>query len=140
MNEYSIKTIKIGDREEFTVTVGQEMQDEFCRSTGDINPLHIDDAYAKEQGYDNKVVYGMLVASFYSTLVGVYLPGKQCLFHRCDVQWPHPVYIGDTLTVTGIVKEVDERLGRLSIQAQIRNQHGEKVSRAMLIVGMMGAE
>lgn len=87
-------------------------------------------------GYSNTLVYGMCTASFYSTLVGVYLPGERCLFHSAQVEWPRPVYVGDTLTVTGTVKEVDTAFSRVTLKAEIRNQHGDKVSRAKLIVGI----
>ena len=88
-------------------------------------------------GYRDRLVYGMLTASFYSRLVGVYLPGEKCLFRECDVQWPLPVYVGDRLTVVGKVKEVDERMQIIKIKAFIHNQNGEKVSRANLTVGVL---
>lgn len=79
----------------------------------------------------------MLTASFYSKLVGVYLPGEKCLFRQCDIQWPRPVYIGDALTVVGKVEEKDDRVHTIKIKAFIKNQKGEKVSRATLIVGVL---
>lgn len=79
----------------------------------------------------------MCTASLYSTLVGVYLPGKKCLFRECNVQWPNPVYIGDTLTVYGEVKEKDERINTITIKAYIKNQDGKKVSRATLVCGVL---
>lgn len=88
-------------------------------------------------GYKDKLVYGMCTASFYSTLVGVYLPGEKCLFRKCDVEWPNPVYIGDTLTIHGEVKEKDERTNTIVIKAYIKNQDGKKVSRATLTVGVL---
>lgn len=88
-------------------------------------------------GYNDKLVYGMLTASFYSKLVGVYLPGEYCLFHECDVQWPKPVYIGDVLTVVGKVIEKNEQFRRIKIKAFIKNQNGDKVSRAVLTVGVL---
>ena len=78
----------------------------------------------------------MCTAAFYSTLVGVYLPGERCLFHRCEVEWPAPVYVGDTLSVTGTIKEIDVPFKRVVIKADIRNQDGRKVSRAKLTVGV----
>lgn len=80
----------------------------------------------------------MCTASFYSTLVGVYLPGKKCLFHECNIQWIRPVYIEDELTICGKVAEIDLRFRRIIIKSYIENQHGEKVSRAKLAVGLTG--
>lgn len=134
---YSWSELSIGLTESFSVTVTQELQDTFTKLTGDINPMHLDSNYAVRMGYQDKIVYGMLTASFYSTLVGVYLPGQKCLFHECDVQWPKPVYIGDTLTIIGKISEMDERFHRIKIKAHILNQHNEKVSRASLSVGVV---
>jgi acyl dehydratase len=47
----------------------------FREDSGDINPLHLDRDYARARGFPDVVVYGLLASSFYSTLVGVYLPG-----------------------------------------------------------------
>ena len=134
---YSWSDLSVGLTESFSVNVTQEIQDAFTKLTGDINPMHIDSNFAIREGYRDKIVYGMLTASFYSTLVGVYLPGQKCLFHECDVQWPKPVYIGDTLTVVGKICEMDERFHRIKIKAHVVNQHNEKVSRASLSVGVV---
>ena len=124
--------------EQFTVSITQEIQELFTAMTGDINPMHLDQDFAVSEGYRDRLVYGMCTASFYSTLVGVYLPGRYCLFHECDTVFPSPVYIGDILTVTGTVREVDRTFRRIHIKASITNQDGVKVSRAKLTVGVMG--
>lgn len=134
VNEYSISDLTIGQTEEFTVTITEKMQDMFKEITGDINPLHLDQDFARFKGYSDRLVYGMLTASFFSTLVGVYLPGKHCLFRECNVQWPNPVYPGDVLTVAGRIIEVNLDLKIVVIKAEIRNQVNKKVARAKLQV------
>ena len=136
MRHYAFQDLSVGMAETFQVTVTQENQELFLKLSGDINPLHTDQAYALQEGYRDCLVYGMCTASFYSTLVGVYLPGEACLFHECNMSWPRPVYIGDKLTVTGRVTELDERFHQVKIKAFITNQNGEKVSRATLVVGV----
>lgn len=137
MNHYKFNEIKIGLTESFTVTVTEKMHDGFTETTGDINPMHMTDEYAKDHGYQSKLVYGMLTASFYSTLVGVYLPGEHCVFHECKTTFNAPVYIGDTLTVYGQVTDIHEGFKRITIKAYIKNQDGKKVSRAVLTVGVI---
>lgn len=133
MNYYSIDELEVGKEEKFTVYITEDMQKSFMMLTGDINPMHLDEEYAKENGFHNRIVYGMLTASFYSTLAGVYLPGKRCLLLECNAAFKKPVYIGDKLTITGQIKEKDERLNRVIIKAYITNQNGIKVSRATMI-------
>ena len=85
-------------------------------------------------GFSDKLVYGMLTASFFSTLVGVYLPGKNCLFRECDVQWPGPVYVGDTLAISGRITDINTQFNVVEIKAEVRNQEQKKVARAKLQV------
>ena len=68
MNHYTLAEMVPGLSEEFTVTVTAEMMDQFKAITGDVSPIHIDADYAKDRGFPGRVVYGMLGASFFSTL------------------------------------------------------------------------
>lgn len=138
MKHYTFEEMKTGMSESFTVTVTGQMQEMFTKLSGDVNPMHMTDAYAKEHGYERRLVYGMLTASLYSTLVGVYLPGEHCIFHEIRTTFNAPVYEGDTLTVKGTVEELHEGFRRMKIKAEIRNQDGKKVSRAALTVGFTG--
>lgn len=138
MNEYELKDLKIGMTEEFCVKITEEMQDNFREITGDINPMHSDKEFAKQRGFSDKLVFGMLTASFFSKLVGVYLPGKNCLFQECkDIRFHSPVFVGNELTVKGEITEIDERFGRLVIKATIHNQENKKVCSAKLMVGVL---
>ena len=77
MNHYTLAEMTPGLTEEFAVTVTPEMMDAFRAITGDVSPIHIDADYARGRGFPGRVVYGMLGASLFSTLAGVYLPGKR---------------------------------------------------------------
>ena len=137
MNEYRITDISAGQHESFSVTVTEEMMAKFLDITGDVNPLHTDDGFAKEKGFPQRVAYGMLTASLISTLGGVYLPGKYCLIQGVEVRFAKPVFIGDVLEVTGETVRVDTDLRYLEIRVTIRNQRNEKVLRGLLKAGVM---
>ena len=96
----------------------------------------MDADYAAGRGYTGRVVYGMLGASFLSTLAGVYLPGEHCLLHGVDLKFAKPIFIGDTLTVTGVVDEVNDTFREITIKASIVNQDGKKVTRAVIRAGV----
>ena len=136
MNHYMFEELKEGISADFTVKVTAEMQELFTTLSGDENPMHMTDDYARANGYENRLVYGMLTASFYSRLVGMYLPGEHCIFHEADIKFNAPVYVGDELTVFGEVAECDEVFRRIKIKAYIKNQSGKKVSKATLYVGV----
>ena len=136
MNHYTFDEIEVGMEEGFEVEVSEEMQNAFTTLSGDVNPMHLSEEYSKENGYEHKLVYGMLTSSFYSTLVGVYLPGEYCIFHEADSKFNSPVYIKDKLTVTGKVIEKHDVFRRIKIKAYIVNEKGKKVSMATLTVGV----
>ena len=136
MNHYTLAEMTPGLTESFTVTVTEEMMQEFERLSGDCSPIHIDEDYARRRGYPGRVVYGMLGASFFSTLAGVYLPGEHCLLHGVECKFARPVFIGDTLTVTGTVLRVSEAVAEAEIKAVITNQEVKKVTRGIIRAGL----
>ncbi len=136
MNYYSYEDIDIGHKESFTVTVTEEMMSSFRSITGDVNPLHNEEAYALSKGHRGRVVYGMLTGSLLSTLAGVYLPGERSLIHEVKLKFAKPVYIGDTLTVEGVVDEKNDTYSLLMLKVTIRNQDGDKVCRATMQIGV----
>ncbi len=136
MNEYTYEEIETGQKESFEVTVTEEMMSSFCAITGDVNPLHNDEDYAVSKGHPGKVVYGMLTASLLSTLAGVYLPGKNSLIQEVKLKFSRPVYIGDTLTVEGVVDEKHDIYSLIILKAVIRNQNNNIVCKATMQVGV----
>ncbi len=109
----------------------------FLDISGDTNPLHTDLNYAKSNGFDNKVVYGMMEVAFYSRLVGVYLPGKYCILQSVNASFHYPVFPGDRLFVSGKVTEKYNAVRSLEISAIIVNQSGKKASKAKIMVGCL---
>ena len=137
MNNYKFEDLKMGMSESFTVTVTEEMMKSFLELSGDENPLHNDEEFAKTQGYDNKVVYGLLTTSFISKLVGVLLPGKYCLLQGIDIKFVKPVYVGDILIVRGVVDELHESVKRLTVKIEVINQDEKKVVKGKVEVGFL---
>ena len=138
MNEYRLGQISLGLEESFSVEVNDQMMDLFLELSADCNPLHLDDGFARENGFAARVVYGMLTSAFYSRLVGVHLPGKYGLLQGMDVAFTKPVYIGDLLQIQGKVAYINEAYGQIEVKAQMTNQSGAKVSTAKIKVGLNG--
>ena len=137
MNSYKFVDINVGLEESISVRVNSEKQDKFLKISGDINPLHTDAEYSKSKGFSDRIVYGMLTSSFFSTLVGVYLPGKYSILQGIDIQFYEPVFIDDILTITGKVSYINEAYKQLEIKAVIINQDNKKVSKATIKVGVI---
>ena len=135
MNIYTFDEIPVGLSCHFEKSISTDMETKFREISGDENPLHYDDAFARElKGFPSHVTFGMLTASLYSTLCGVYLPGKYSLIHSMELKFLRPVFVGDTLIIEGQVTGKQEGLRLLEIKGKITNQNGECVSKASIKV------
>lgn len=138
MNEYRFAEIYTGMKESFEKEITTEMEAAFRGISGDDNPLHRGDEFAREAGggkFSGHAVFGMLTASFYSTMAGMYLPGKYSLIHSFDeISFLKPVYPGDRLVITGEVTGKEEALHLIRLKVTIRNQENKLVSRAKMKV------
>ena len=141
MNEYTIEEIQVGMSASFKKLITKEMVDSFRVITGDENPLHKEDDFALEisgGNFKGHAAFGMLTASFYSTVAGMYLPGKYSLIHSFDeISFMKPVFVGDELTVNAEVIDKDEALKMIRLKIIIKNQDNKKVSRAKMKVLVM---
>lgn len=137
MNCFTYKELQIGQTAEFSRIITEEMMEDFCKISGDENPLHVSKDFASQKGFPDRVVYGMLTSSLYSCLGGVYIPGKHCLLQSVHADFISPVFIGDTLTVHGMIKEKYDSVKQIVIKAEIHNQDGKKVSKAIIKAGVI---
>jgi 3-hydroxybutyryl-CoA dehydratase len=137
MNDKKLSELEIGMQACFEVRLNQQMKDGFIAISGDNNPLHTNGEYAKAYNYKDEVAHGMLTSSFYSKLVGVYLPGKYSLLLGCNINYREPVYVGDLLSVQGEIVELHECVRCITVEANILNQNNVKVSNATVYVGLL---
>ena len=98
--------------------------DSFASLSGDLNPLHMNDDYAIEHGYEGRVVHGFLLGARLSGLIGMALPGRRCLLVEETLSFPAPVYIGDTVVFHAVIDGVHRELSlvMLKISAKKMNQ------------------
>ena len=136
MNIFTYDEIKKGYSFQFNEKITEEMMTLFLELCGDTNPLHCDRNYALEKKMKDRVVYGMLSSSFYSKLVGVYIPGKYCLLQGIKIQFNNPLFIGDEITVNGKVVDKDDTFKILKIKANIKT-FDKTISKAEIMVGVM---
>ncbi len=139
--EYKYFDIYIGMKESFERIVTKDMEDKFREISGDNNPLHYDDNFAQEISkgkYKKHVTFGMLTAGLYSTVAGMYLPGKYSLIHSFDeISFVKPVFEGDKLTVTAEVTDKNDSLKLIVLKICIKNQENKTVSKAKMKVIVM---
>ncbi len=117
--------INVGDEASFEVTVTEGMVSGFVGVTGDDNPLHTDEPFARALGFPKKVAHGMLVGSLFSTLVGKHFLGDDNLYLSQSLTFRKPVLVGDTVCVRGVVTEKIESAKILRIETTIASAGGE---------------
>ena len=117
MNTYSYEDIHIGDFVQFDVRLTDGLLQSFAQLSGDYNPLHLDDGYALTSVFKKRVVYGMLLGSLFSRLVGMHLPGKYCLYLSQILSFKKTVFIDDAVTVRGEI--ISKKNHVLTIKTQI---------------------
>ena len=136
MNEFRWSDLHEGLSCQFEAAVTGSMVDAFRTLSGDTNPLHQDPGFARQAGFPEVVVFGLLSSAFYSTLIGVHLPGRFALLQGIDVDFVKPVFIGESLSVMGEIVRLTEAYRRIEIRARIARADGSIVSRAKIRVGL----
>lgn len=138
MNTFKYEDINIGQIEEFAFEITNEKMKQFLELSGDVNPLHNNIEYAKEKGYEDVVVYGLLTTSALSTLAGVYLPGKYSLIHSVEISFVKPVFIKSSpLKVRGEVISKDDRFSQITVKVSIFDKQQIKVCRGIMKIGIL---
>ncbi len=120
----TISEIKVGDAAEFTKTISEADVYLYAGVTGDLNPAHVNEDYAKKTFFKTRIAHGMLTAGFISAIFGTQLPGPGTIYIRQELSFMAPVFFGDTITARAEVVEVNTEKNRLRIKTTCRNQEG----------------
>ena len=135
-SEYSFDEIELGMQKSFKVDISKNMLDVFGRDTGDYNPLHMSEEYASSTSFKKRVCSGMFLSSFFSRLVGMYLPGKHALHISQSLNFVNPCFIGETITVEGKVIDKSAATKIIKLETTITNESGKRIidGKAQVIV------
>ena len=126
-SEYSFDEIELGMQKSFKVDISKNMLDVFGRDTGDYNPLHMSEEYASSTSFKKRVCSGMFLSSFFSRLVGMYLPGKHALHISQSLNFVNPCFIGETITVGGKVIDKSPATKIIKLETTITNESGKRI-------------
>ena len=122
-------TFKVGDSAEITKTIEQSDIDAFASVTGDHNPVHVDEEFAKSTRFGKRIAHGMLTASLISAVLANKLPGAGSVYLGQTLQFVAPVFPGDEITARVTVKEIREDKPVLKLETLCVNQRDEVVIR-----------
>lgn len=119
--------LRMGQRASLTKTVTEKDLEHFIAITGDTNPLHVDESFANQTFFGQRIVHGMLSVSLFSTLVGLHIPGIGAIYKSQTLEFKLPVHIGDTLCAWFEIVSVNKQSEDVVIKSWIENQRGEIV-------------
>ena len=102
-----IEDIKIGMEVSYSQTITDADVKAFSGISGDKNPIHMSEEYAEKSRFKKRIAHGLMSASYFSALFGTKIPGEGCVYVSQSLQFKRPVYLGDTVTATVIVQDVD---------------------------------
>ncbi len=123
----TIDEMHIGDSAEFTKTVTETDVYLYAGVTGDLNPAHINETFAKSTIFNGRIVHGMLSAGLISAVFGVSLPGAGTIYVSQNLEFKRPVRISDTITARVEVIEKFTERNRVKFRTTCVNQDGKIV-------------
>ncbi len=127
MSGYSIDEIYVGMKKSVSKTISESDVYTYAGLIGDINPVHVNAEYAKTTRFGERIAHGMLTASFFSTLVGMLIPGADAIYLSQTCEFLLPVKFGDTITAIGEVTKIVPEKRIAYMRTTVVNQKGEIV-------------
>lgn len=131
MNGKTVEEIEIGEKASLTKTITETMHLIYTSISGDFNPLHTNEEYAKKTKFGKRITYGALSVALMYGILGSQLPGPGTLAEEVTATFLKPVYIGDTITAHAEVIGKNVERNTVALNFRCENQHGKTVVRGL---------
>ncbi len=126
--------LQVGDSAFVTKTITDDDIRAFADLTGDYNPVHLDDEFARGTRFGRRIAHGMLSAGLISSVLANKLPGAGTVYLSQSLSFVAPVFPGDTITARVTVKKVREDRPIVTLETLCTNQHDKTVIRGEAVV------
>ena len=123
--EFVFEEITIGQKIKFNKKITEDMVNSFAKLSGDFNPLHMDENFASLTNFGKRVCHGLLLASLFSKLVGMHLPGKNSLYFSQSLNFLNPCFIDDEIIVEGIILDKSSATKIVTMSTKIFRTDGK---------------
>lgn len=117
--------LKIGDQFSISREVTDEVIRKFAEVSGDFNPIHLDEEFAKSTRFGRRIAHGMLSGAFISAVLGNEFRERKIVYLSQTMKFVAPVFIGDTVTATGTITNIREDKNIVTLETVCTNQNGE---------------
>jgi 3-hydroxybutyryl-CoA dehydratase len=125
MNGLFLEDLKVGQQAMFGRTVTDADILAYAGVSGDTNPIHLHDGFARTTRFGQRIAQGMLSAGYISTVIGTRLPGPGAVYISQTLNFMAPVVVGDTITAVATITAIDDKRRRVALKTQCLN--GDKV-------------
>jgi len=133
-------TFTIGEKAAFSRTITEADIIAYAGFSGDFNPLHVDEEYAKTTRFGGRIAHGLLTSGLISNVLGMKLPGPGAIYLSQTLKFTAPVRIGDTITATAEVMAYREDKRIVTLKTECVNQRGELVLTGEAVLMMEKAD
>tara|TARA_R110001606_G_scaffold355312_1_gene506190 strand:- start:19043 stop:19468 length:426 start_codon:yes stop_codon:yes gene_type:complete len=130
----SINDIEVGQAVNFNIVISESDISKYAEISKDYSAIHVSREAAIAAGFRDRVAHGGLISSYFSAIVGVYLPGDSALLLQMENKFHHPAYPDDLLNIEGIVKFVHPELECIEILFRATSSNGKKIATGKWLV------
>jgi acyl dehydratase len=116
---------KKGEEYQYTFSFTQDQVEEFSKITGDTNPIHLDEEFAKNTIFKKRIMHGALSTSVFSNILGTKFPGNGTIYLSQEVKYLIPMYASETYVCSVTVEEIKVEKKILILDTTIRNDAGD---------------
>jgi 3-hydroxybutyryl-CoA dehydratase len=131
LENYPIAELVVGLSKTYTKTLTERDVILFAACSGDVNPVHLDKAYAATTPFGEPIAHGMWTGALISAAVATQLPGPGSVYRSQSLSFKHPVKIGDTVTVTLTVSDIKARVKLVTLACEAHNQDGKLIAKGI---------
>jgi len=129
--------IREGFRTSYRYTISKAVYEHFLGAFRDTNPLHMDDDAARQRGFPERVMHGMILGGFISHFIGVHFPGANAVLHAVNTQFKSPCHLGDEVEIDATVTQVVEAVRVVALEMVLTNvTRGRVAAKAKVQVGL----
>ena len=129
--------LNIGDEYSTSREVTDDVIRKFAEVSGDHNPIHLDEEFAKTTRFGKRIAHGMLSGAFISAVLSNEFKGRKIVYLSQTMRFTAPVFMGDTVTATGTITHIREAKNIVTLQTVCTNQNGDVVVKGEAIVMIM---
>lgn len=131
LENFPIAELFVGLSKTYCKTLSAQDVILFAACSGDVNPVHLDKAYAATTAFGEPIAHGMWTGALISAAIATQLPGPGSVYRSQNLNFKHPVKIGDTVTVRLTVSELKERVKLVVLDCEAHNQEGKLIAKGV---------